>query len=68
MKTTIAFVLLLLCASCAGGATPAELATYESIAPEYQSYVDADPKLSQEEKQRRFNTIETWRLRVGGGK
>jgi hypothetical protein len=68
MKRTCSVLLLLLAGSCVGGATPAEIATYDAIAPEYASYVQADMALSTEQKQRRFNTIETWRLRVGVSK
>lgn len=61
-------VLLLLLGGCVGGATPAEVATYEAIAPDYSAYVQADPELSAEERERRMRTVESWRLRVGAAK
>jgi hypothetical protein len=73
-RTTMRTRLLVLVAitflltSCVGGASPAELATYEAIAPEYSTYIVNDMSLSAEQKQRRATTIETWRLRVGGAR
>ena len=61
MRTTI--LLLLAFASCT--ATPAELATYDAIAPEYRAYVTADASLSVEQKQRRLDHLHAWAIRLG---
>lgn len=42
----------------------AERATYQAIAPEYTSYVDADERLSIEQKARRLRTVQTWDLSI----
>lgn len=34
--------------------------TYTAVAPEYAHYVDTDPALSAEQKQRRHATIDRW--------
>lgn len=65
MKLLCAVLLLL--AGCVGP-SPAEKATYEVVAPAHRSYVQADPSLSVEQKQARYDLLESWRLRVGGGK
>lgn len=51
-------VLLLL--GCVAPTTDAEVATYKAIAPEYRSYVQADPALSESDKRLRINTLERW--------
>lgn len=63
--------LLLACLSgVCGCATPeaafvrAERATYQAVAPEYVAYVEADPALSDEEKERRRRTVRTWDLSI----
>lgn len=43
----------------------AEKATCESISPEYSTYVEADTKLDDAEKNRRHTLNNTWRTRVG---
>jgi hypothetical protein len=65
MKKILGVLLILSVGSCQAGPSPADVATYEAIAPEYRAYVTADPALGNEEKTRRFTTLETWRLRVG---
>ena len=42
----------------------ADRATYEAVAPEYAAYVRNDPALSDEQRQRRGRTVETWRIRI----
>jgi hypothetical protein len=42
----------------------ADRLTYDAIAPEYLRYVDADPGLTQEQKDRRHRTVDTWNLRI----
>ncbi len=50
--------------------TPAELyiaadaATYDALAPEHAAYVRADAGLDAAQKQRRFDTLATWKKRV----
>jgi len=46
----------------------ADQATYDAIAPEYTAYVQADPKLTQEQKDRRLRTLQTWKVRINAGK
>lgn len=48
-----------------GGAyVAADRATHDAIAPEYAAYVAADPNLDPIQKDRRLNTVATWRMRV----
>lgn len=47
--------------------TPAERATYDAIAPAHAAYVQNDANLTAQEKQRRLDLLESWRLRVVGG-
>jgi hypothetical protein len=42
----------------------ADQQTYNAIAPEYQDYVNDDPALAPDEKQRRLDTLATWQLRI----
>lgn len=42
----------------------ADKATYNAVAPEYWEYVKADPKLVQDQKDRRLRTLKTWELRI----
>jgi len=42
----------------------ADRLTYEAIAPEYEAYVAADPKLSIEQKERHLRTVLSWKLRI----
>jgi hypothetical protein len=66
-------VLALLCVaavSCCGcpavseSYLKADKATFDAITPEYLRYVEADPALDQEKKDRRKRTVESWRLRL----
>lgn len=64
MKKQLASLALLgLFASCTS--TPAEVATYDAIAPQFVAYVQADPKLTPQEVQRKLDLVTTWGLRVG---
>jgi len=38
--------------------------TYKAISPEYLNYVQADPGLSMDQKDRRIRTVDAWRIRV----
>lgn len=58
-------VCLLLLAGCVGP-NPAEVATYEAVAPAHQRYVEADATLDAAQKQARYDLLESWRKRVGG--
>lgn len=42
----------------------ADRLTFDAIAPDYVKYVEADPALDQEQKDRRKRTIESWKLRI----
>ena len=71
---TCAFVmanlLLVVLASCAGTAkqyVEADKATYDIVALDYASYVNSDPKLDQEQKDRRIRLLDTWKLRIDKG-
>jgi len=47
----------------------ADRLTYDAVAPEYLQYVDADPRLDDEQRARRRRTVEAWsaRLELAGG-
>jgi ABC-type oligopeptide transport system substrate-binding subunit len=55
-------------AATACSVTEAEVQTYKSIAPEYRAYVQEDATLQPEQKQRRVDLLESWRIRVGVAK
>ena len=63
-RRPLALCLLLVLGACAGGPDPlfvgASRMTYDAIAPEYRNYVNADPALSSEQKQRRRDTLDRW--------
>jgi len=56
-------ILLFLC-GCVNPNAQAELDTYNAIAPEYRAYVEADPTITEQQKELRYDTVETWRRRV----
>lgn len=45
----------------------ADRLTYEAVGPEYREYVSNDVGLTQEQKDRRYRTIDTWKLRWESG-
>ena len=45
----------------------ADRATHDAVSPEYVRYVNADPALTPEQRERRLRTIESWRARVEAG-
>jgi len=59
-------VALSLVASCSPPAeyVSADMDTYKAISPEYLNYVQADPGLSMDQKDRRIRTVDAWRIRV----
>jgi hypothetical protein len=59
-----AFILAGLLALMTGCAGSADKATFDAIAPEYRAYVENDPHLTTEQKQRRFRTLESWQARL----
>ncbi len=67
LRALIPALLILVACSCRGPdpiLVKAQRATYDAVAPDYLTYVDADPALSTEQRERRRRTVETWRLRV----
>jgi hypothetical protein len=66
-RALLAFLLLLLFGACVGP-TPAELATYQVVAPDHKRYVENDPQLDAAQKAARFDLLESWRVRVGASK
>lgn len=67
LRRSLAIVSLFLCATgCALNKeyVKADRLTYEAIAPAYLKYIDADPALDQEQKDRRKRTVATWKLRL----
>jgi len=46
----------------------ADEATLEAVGMEYQKYVEEDPKLTPEQKDRRFRTLKAWKLRIEAAK
>lgn len=74
MKSLMGIALLfLVTASCAGPSeayVAADLATYEVVAPAHKAYVEADPLLDADQKNRRLLLLQSWELRVrhGGAK
>jgi len=70
LRTSVIGLALLFSAGCAttdiirSDYVAADRATYEAVAPSYLQYVDNDASLSSEQKKRRKQTINTWRLRL----
>ncbi|QOV91638.1 hypothetical protein [Humisphaera borealis] len=66
----LAFLLAVLAIAFGSGCTPvgsyvsADRSTFEAITPEYARYVEADPDLNQQHKDRRLRTVAAWRLRL----
>lgn len=48
----------------AGAYVDADRLTWNAVAPEYDAYVQGDPKLTPDQKARRRRTVDTWRLRI----
>jgi len=42
----------------------ADTATFNAVAPQQAAYVAADPALTQEQRDRRIRTLQTWRFRT----
>lgn len=69
LRSIVALCLILLfCVACIGGPSSAELATYNTIAPDHKVYVENDPMLDAAQKAARLDLLESWRIRVGGAK
>jgi len=66
MKKLAAVCLLLVC-SCVGP-NAAAAARYNAIAPEYTAYFEADPSLTEAQKQDRRDLMEAWRMDAGVAK
>lgn len=62
-KTLMILAALSMTACCAPDAS-AEKATLDVVEPAHRQYVEADPSLTAEEKQRRFRLLDSWRTRV----
>lgn len=65
MRSALLFVVLVLC-SCTAP-SQAEQDTYQAVAPEYLQYVERDTALTEEQRQSRRDTVETWRMRAFAG-
>lgn len=63
MRNTLLLLLLLL-GSCVPP-TSAEKSTYDVIAPDHRAYVEADESLTLEQKQRRYDLLDSWGIAVG---
>lgn len=71
MKTRLALVVLVLAfAAAIGGCSiskeyvDADAATFAAVTPEYLEYVKSDAKLTQEQKDRRTRTVDSWKIRI----
>lgn len=62
--TVLALLVIGGCADVSTSYVDADRATYRAVAPEYLEYVRDDAALDQAEKQLRYDTIETWRMRL----
>jgi hypothetical protein len=62
------FAVMIIAGGCANQVpadwVAADRATYEAVAPEFTAYVQQDATLTPEQRQRRQNTVETWRVRL----
>lgn len=72
MKRLVLVLLCVVTVSCLGCAVSesyrkADQATFDAVAPEYRAYVEADPNLNQDQKERRKRTLATWKLRIDKG-
>lgn len=61
MRFLLFFLVLLV--GCSFGAE-ADRATFDAIAPEYLGYVTQDPALTEEQKERRRQTVRSWEAKV----
>ena len=69
MKKLIPFAALALLSSCEGlsvadAYVAADRATYDAIAPEYKSYVEADANLDEPSKASRIRLLTSWKMRL----
>jgi hypothetical protein len=71
LSTTVLSAILLMSAGCCSTTdlirqeyTQADRATFDAVAPKYLEYVEGDASLDAEQKARRKQTINTWRLRL----
>lgn len=71
MKSKLAALALLAlalaltgCPSIATEYVDADKATYEAVGAEYRQYVTDDSKLSAAQKDLRFATLDSWKLRI----
>lgn len=68
VKRAVGVLVLLSLAGCEAGPSAAERATYQAVAPDHRRYVERDFTLTDEQRQTRFDLLESWRLRVGAPK
>lgn len=61
-RLALAMVLIVAFAGCTSKRSSASF--YRAIAPEYSAYVQQDPSLTQEEKDRRHRTLDAWRATI----
>lgn len=62
MSRLILIILFFLSGCNLGG--EADRATFDAIAPEYLGYVTQDPALTDEQKERRRQTVRSWEAKV----
>ena len=64
MRGLILAVLLAGCGGVEQSYVQADRDTYDVIAPAYVAYVSSDQTLTEEQRERRLRTVQTWELRV----
>lgn len=63
-KTIMLIVAAFALTGCCVPDASAEKATLDVIEPSHRQYVEADERLSEEDKARRLRLLDAWRLRV----
>ena len=61
----LAALLVLSLTSCIGNEyVKADRDTFDALAPAHRAYVESDTKLSEEQKDRRYRLLESWKVRI----
>ena len=63
-KTTLLMFSAFALTACCTPDVSAEKSTFDVIEPAHRRYVEADPMLTAEEKQRRFRLLDSWKPRI----